>query len=536
MPVASPRPADVRPVDVRPVEGDGVPAAVMERSENAAPLPRAEMNALISSAARKIAPPTRPEAAWSADARRIAAQVLAAIEPAPVYERVQQAMARLLSLPPLVNAAVSCCVLGADGTPLVAHRADVPTNPCSNAKLVTAAWALTVLGPMHRFRTAVARTADGAFAVQGGFDPTLTRADIASMVARVTAELKTQGRAGIPRLVLDASLLVGSNIPASFARYGDEDWEYLARPEPISVDKNVVRLVVTPGPTVGSPAFVHADTGAFSVRSRVVTVAAGSEFKVGCDELDAGGVLERDSVGRAIVDVWGTVALDFTKGKRLVMKSPAPLEQVAWAWCDAFSANGIGVERIDVGGPVEVVGLVSEHASKPLASILETSLATSNAFDHEMLALAAAHKEARGAVSLPEAAARLTAFLHGLGADGVLVNASGIGNESRVPAGAIARLLQRAVGDASLAPVLAPLLDGLARPGESGTLKGRMLYTPAEGCFRGKTGTGAGAVALSGVFNSLVMGVLVEDIKQRRDDVRAVLDAMAIVLATLDVP
>ncbi|OGQ11125.1 MAG: hypothetical protein A2138_20875 [Deltaproteobacteria bacterium RBG_16_71_12] len=110
-----------------------------------------------------------------------------------------------------------------------------------------------------------------------------------------------------------------------------------------------------------------------------------------------------------------------------------------------------------------------------------------------------------------------------------MVNGSGIGNDSAVPARAIAALLHRARRE----PALACLLEGLARPGTSGTLKGRMHDTPAEGLFRGKTGTGEGAVALSGVCGPFVMSVLVEHMKSRRDDVRAALDACAIVLSTL---
>ena len=436
-------------------------------------------------------------------------------------------MTALLALPAMQNAHVSCVVADSSGAVIVDHHGAEPTNPCSNAKLITASFALSVLGPNHRFKTRLVRVDDNTVAVQGTFDPSFKSADIGD----IAAQLRQQGIRSIPRLLLDTSALSGSNVPASFANYGDEDWEYLARPEPLSVDKNIVKLTVTPG-SDGNEGVVVADTGTYAVRGRVQTVAAQTPFKLGCNDADNGGVLERIG-GKPVLDVWGTIAADYSKGKTLVMKSPAPLEQVAFAWQDAFEKAGITVGSVDVSAVPTAGATIHEHASKSLAQLLQTSLSTSNAFDHEMFALAAAHKQRGGPVSLPETAAALTAFLHEVGGDGavdgVVVNGSGIGNESLVPASAIVQLLAQAHTDAKRHP----LLEGLARPGQTGTLKGRLLDSGAEGVFAGKTGTGEGALALSGVAGGLVMSLLVDQMKSKRDDVRAVLDASAIVLCTL---
>ena len=475
----------------------------------------------------------RPQAAWSTAARAIAADVLAGLPVGASRDaRVQGAMTALLSLPALQQAHVSCVVADGDGRVIVDHLGAEPTNPCSNAKIVTASFALSVLGPMHRFKTRIVRVDDDTVAIQGNFDPSLTSADIAA----IAGHLRQQGLQSIPRLLLDTSALSGSNVPASFANYGDEDWEYLARPEPLSVDKNIVKLTVTPGSN-GHDGVVVADTGAHAIRARVQTVAAGTAFKLGCNDADNGGVLER-SGGKPILDVWGTIAADYHKGKTLVMKSPAPLEQVAFAWRDAFERAGITVGDVDISGAPVSGTTMHEHASKPLSTLLQTSVSTSNAFDHEMFALAAAHAQHGGPVSLPQTAAALTAFLHELGTDGVVVNGSGIGNESLVPASAIVQLLAQATTDARRHPLVA----ALARPGQTGTLKGRLLDSRAEGSFAGKTGTGEGALALSGICGDVgegggngrvLMSLLVDQMKSKRDDVRAVLDATAIVLSTL---
>lgn len=107
-----------------------------------------------------------------------------------------------------------------------------------------------------------------------------------------------------------------------------------------------------------------------------------------------------------------------------------------------------------------------------------------------------------------------------------------------MPASAIVQLLAQATTDARRHPLVA----ALARPGQTGTLKGRLLDSRAEGSFAGKTGTGEGALALSGICGDvgegggngrLLMSLLVDQMKSKRDDVRAVLDATAIVLSTL---
>lgn len=477
--------------------------------------------------ARAPAGPSRIEAPWSAHAKALAAAALHAAAGATGTEAVAAVVDFLLESKELKGSRLSCAVAVAGGPPLLRGTSEA-VNPCSNAKLMTAAYALSVLGPMHRFPTEMLQAPSGALVVRGAFDPTLTTDDLVAMALA----LRQRGIERVPALIVDNTALKGGNVPRAFDKYGDEDWEYLARPEPLSVNKNALRLVVTPGTHAGAAAHIDIDNGAFAIHSKVSTVDAGATFRIGCDELDTAGVLRRDAHGKAIIEVWGDVAADYRKGKALVMKMPSPTEGFIDRLRFALHSAGIVVdgEVSEAPAPPGSVA-VHTHKSKPLGEILQESLATSNAFDHEMFALAAAQRETGGPVSLADATARLESFVaDSLGGVSVMANASGIGNENKLRCQDIVGLLQKAMRE----PRLAPLVPALATPGGKGTLRTRMLGTEAEGRLHAKTGTGEGACALSGVVGDVVFSLLVERTAAGRDAARAALDALGIALAALE--
>lgn len=466
----------------------------------------------------------RVKAPWSAHAEEIAAAALEAANGKRGAAAITAVADAILGGPELKDANISFSV-SHKGSVIAQRGTADAINPCSNGKLITAAYALHVLGPTHRFATDVLLTKDGDLVVKGAFDPTLTTESLIALAQSLKESLKKAGIDRVPRVLIDNSALSGGNVPAAFEKYRDQDWEYLARPEALSVNKNLVHV------TVHNDGRVTADQDAFALQSRVQVVPPG-EFKVAVDELDTAGVLERDASGKAIVGVWGTIASDYTKGKELKMKSPAPVESFIDRLAFAFKEAGIAVGSFGEGS-ANAAERVHTHRSAPLAEILQESVAVSNAFDHEMFALAASMKENKGApVTLRETSRRIDAFLHDvLGGEGTMPNASGIGNEAKLRSVDILKLFARAETDARLHP----LLDALAVPGMKSTIKTRMLDTPAEKLFRGKTGTGNRAVALSGVVGDgrIAFSLFAEKTKAGRDNARAALDAMAIALSTL---
>jgi serine-type D-Ala-D-Ala carboxypeptidase/endopeptidase (penicillin-binding protein 4) len=109
----------------------------------------------------------------------------------------------------------------ATGRVLYSDNASAPAAPASTTKLVTAAAALSVLGPGARFSTTVRQAGDTVVLVGGG-DPTLAvneypssdyprPATLAQLAAGTARALKAQGRQSV-RLGYDTSLYSGPGI------------------------------------------------------------------------------------------------------------------------------------------------------------------------------------------------------------------------------------------------------------------------------------------------------------------------------------
>ena len=451
-------------------------------------------------------------------------------------QKLATALGMVLSMPECAASQISLHVEQLDGKRTVGftHNTELALNPASNSKLATATYALGVLGPEHQFKTQVLADSTGNVFIKGGFDPSLTYADLVTMAK----ELRSKGVQEVRGdLVLDNSALVGSRVPKHFAEFGDEDWDYLARPEPLSVNKNLMELMVQPGRNPGDAAMVRSPVACFEVAAAVTTVAPGTRFRVGCDEQDTAGTLIRNLKGQAIIDVTGTIAADYTKGKVLKMKSPAPQESGADRVAAAFAEAGIVVGGgIRQGTAPADATLLHAHHSAPLADLVQVSISTSNAFDHEMYCLAAsAAQSPDGRTTIAQATDRMTRFLSsevGL-EDFRMDNASGLGDANRLSGGDMVALLRNAWQDRRYGA----LLNGLAQPGQTGTLKSRLLDTPAETSVRAKTGTLRNAIALSGTVNGrMAFSVLINgqgEASLPRTAARAVVDAVGIVLASV---
>ncbi|MDP9686152.1 D-alanyl-D-alanine carboxypeptidase/D-alanyl-D-alanine endopeptidase [Streptomyces griseoviridis] len=99
---------------------------------------------------------------------------------------------------------VSGVVLDADSdTALWDHNGSTALMPASNAKLVTATTALTLLGANHEFTTKVVY-GDGTLTLVGGGDRTLTGDDLAEMARTAVDGLKAAGRTDVKVRVDDS--------------------------------------------------------------------------------------------------------------------------------------------------------------------------------------------------------------------------------------------------------------------------------------------------------------------------------------------
>ncbi|KUJ65794.1 peptidase S13 [Streptomyces albus subsp. albus] len=94
---------------------------------------------------------------------------------------------------PRLGPEVSGVVLDAKSDKVIwGHNASTALMPASNAKLFTAATALTVLGPDHRFTTKVTYT-NGTLTLVGGGDRMLTTADLKALAETAVTTLEARG-------------------------------------------------------------------------------------------------------------------------------------------------------------------------------------------------------------------------------------------------------------------------------------------------------------------------------------------------------
>jgi len=143
------------------------------------------------------------------------------------------------------------------GTRLYSLNPEAPRNPASNMKLVTAATALSELGPEFRLRTTLSGGLDAegtvtTLVLRGEGDPSLSYADLVSLAKR----LGEQGVRRVDNIVVDGSYFDGENLPPSFDQQPHEVAAFRAAVGAVSVDRNAFELRVAPGPELNAPASV----------------------------------------------------------------------------------------------------------------------------------------------------------------------------------------------------------------------------------------------------------------------------------------
>lgn len=220
-------------------------------------------------------------------------------------------------------------------------------------------------------------------------------------------------------------------------------------------------------------------------------------------------------------------------------REPDPAAAAAAAFAVRLQDRGIRVSgQIAPQAADDGVALVAQVQSPPAAALVERMLTES---DNQLaealgrLAAAAAGDPASfdgAAAVLVDAAADRGADL----ADAVVLDASGLSRDNRMPPLALASVLQLAAAD----PALRPVTEGLPVGGLSGTLADRFLSPPADvgaGLVRGKTGTLTGVSAEAGLVLScqgdlLVFAFMADEVPFDTESARSALDEAAAALGS----
>jgi PBP4 family serine-type D-alanyl-D-alanine carboxypeptidase len=360
-------------------------------------------------------------------------------------------------------------------------------TPASNVKLYTSAAALDTWGPDHRFRTELlARgtlsedgTLNGDLVLVGGGDPVLRSEHLRALAARVPAELGIRAVAG--RVVVDDSLYA-PRLKGPGWMWDDEPDTYQMSVTALMLDHNVltVRLFEHEGrvaarldPAADMPPIVNAMR---DLRAATVTREPFTDV-----------ILVRPATGEAPFQPTSV---------SLTMHQPSPW--IASVFTRMLADAGVKVQgnSVLVGGG-EPLGRLA-HDSVPLREILALFNKPSENAIGEMLL----HNLAVQRGTLPatwtagEAALRdwLVATV-GLEADSFhIVDGSGLSRYSQItPAGTV-RLLTHMWNH----PQRVAYLESMPVAGVDGTMRSRLVNTPAQARVFAKTGTMGGVSSLSG--------------------------------------
>lgn len=420
------------------------------------------------------------------------------VQRSPIRE-LQADLDALLKNKDIAAAHVGVCVLSTEtGEFLYRYNDTKAFVPASLTKLLTTAAALELLGGDFRFTTRVYADGrirqggdfEGNIIIRGSGDPTWSEAfgnSPDSVFARWIAALDSLGITTIKgNIVCDDSYF-------DEVRYGRGwMWDDFVMPysPPVSAlaaYDNCVRIAITADTTISKQARVEVvrGSGAIRVVSNVTTASEEQPLDI---------VPIRD-VGSATVELHGTVPRT-TKATPFDIEVPVdnPASYVGMLFRDALERHRIRVRgsvltAVEWGEPIlySRLPVLTEYVSQPLRSIVAVMNRTSHNLCAEML-LKTIGKESSGTGSFEAGTEYVRAMLqrNGLPSDELAMSdGSGLSRLDLCTPNLMARLLWHVWRSQWRSDFVA----SLARPGEPGTLRTRLVGTIAERNVAAKTGT-----------------------------------------------
>ena len=411
------------------------------------------------------------------------------------------------------------------GVVLASVSANVPENPASNQKVVTAAAVLRYLGPDFRFKTSLLGKPSGdsvfALVLRGTGDPSLSSEDLRALAQA----LARSGVKQVGDILLDQSFFDAQFVPPAFEQQPQEWAAFRAPVSALSLNRNVTTLNVAPT-EIGRPARVWFEPEGF---------------------VDVTGSVRTEKIQRAS-DVKLTLKESGTRLSALVAGSIQP-QSAPFHWSrrvedprllagyglrSALLAEGVQVSgKIAQGGEAEQSEL-AVHESRPLSELLPELGKDSDNFYAETLLkdLGAKIKglpgtSANGALVVLDYLREIDALEPGTR----ISNGSGLFDANRLSARTLVRTLRSVYQDPKLNRVF---VAQLAVGGVDGTLKHRFAAFRKSRSIHAKTGTLDSVIALSGyvfrpdgsspvAFSLIVSGMVGKhaEVRQRIDDVVA---------------
>jgi D-alanyl-D-alanine carboxypeptidase/D-alanyl-D-alanine-endopeptidase (penicillin-binding protein 4) len=409
------------------------------------------------------------------------------------------------------------------GELLAAQNDRRPLNPASNAKLFTAAAALSQLHGNYRFETGLYGEAKGnavtKLVLRGQGDPSLVTRDLWEMVQ----ELKEKGIRRVEGdILVDQHFFDESFVPPAFEQQPNEWATFRAPVSALALNENTVTMTVRPT-TADAPAIVTFDPPGFvDVDGTVKTASDGHPESVRL-ELASNGFRLAAKIGGAVAEK--DRPMSFTR------RVDNPTLLAGYALRALLVASGIAVAGDVKPGGEAVKTLLAMHQSRPLSSLLyELGKQSDNFYAEMVIKTLGAEKQARPGRSA-DGAEIVARYLQGIGAleDGTVIkNGSGLYDANRVSALGTVKLLRAAYRDQAIST---EYIAQLAVGGVDGTLHKRFRELHDKRVLRAKTGTLEATVALSGYVlappgkSAVAFAILVNDVAGKVSGARAAVDA-----------
>ncbi|MBD0268728.1 MAG: D-alanyl-D-alanine carboxypeptidase/D-alanyl-D-alanine-endopeptidase, partial [Cyanobacteria bacterium Co-bin8] len=365
--------------------------------------------------------------------------------------------------------------------------------------------------------------------VVGRGDPSLTHEDL----ARLAQQIAQSGVRQVSTLIGDDSYFPGSPINPNW-EWEDVQAGYGAPVNSLISDRNAINLSLLPQ-AIGQPLQVVWDMPTLGSSWQIVnqsrTVAPGeAEFvSVGRD------------LGQPVLYVSGQLTAG-SEAETAAIAIPDPAAHFIDRFRLALEAQGIAVGQtaVTLEPMTAPANELAFHQSPLLAELLvPTNRNSTNLYAESLLktlgvTFSAQRPDQATEAGITAATALLTRL--GVAPEGfAIADGSGLSRHNLATPAALVNLLQIMARH----PQSAIYRDSLAVAGVSGTLRNRLLDTPLEGNFYGKTGAVSGNVSLSGYMSSpsyqpLVVSILINNANQRASILRQIIDEMLLTLAQLE--
>jgi serine-type D-Ala-D-Ala carboxypeptidase/endopeptidase (penicillin-binding protein 4) len=447
------------------------------------------------------------------------------VDPAPIQDAIEKLAADVQRWGGSVGVHVVDVGSGGAIAALDEHRS---FNPASNAKLMTAAAALRVLGGQHRFLTGLYGRVDNdsidELVLRGDGDPSLRTADLWAMAS----ELRATGVRRVRMIAVDQSSFDERYVPPAFEQQPGEWAPFRAPVAAVSLNENTVLFSVRAAKE-GADALVEVEPPGFvDLAGSVTTTRPGDPEKVGVG-LEARGARLAARLAGSIPEGGRVV--------RLARRVEDPRLLSGYALRAVLRQVGIEVgAAVKLGGEGQK-GLLVSHRSESLGELLWALGKESDNFYAEMVFKAVGARAKGRPASVDAAAEAVRHALEELGAAeaGVVVkNGSGLFDADRTTPSATTALLRAMLRDPYAGP---EYVAQLSIGGVDGTLRHRFPEWEATRAVRAKTGTLDAVAALSGYVlpppgrAPVAFSVLVNGIPGKVNAARALMDRVVDALA-----